>query len=746
MLKPMLAALADPPLADPSLVYEPKYDGIRAIAEVPAGASADHVVLWSRLGNDKTAQFPEIAAALTAWAHRTSEPVVLDGEIVALDGKGRPAGFQRLQGRIHLTDGSPQRSARRSPKASALSAPPSALSPQPSALQGSSQPVAFIAFDILRRGRTDLRERPLHERRRILEEVFSNTRSPLLRISDQVRGDGRALFDQAHEQGWEGLIAKQIDSKYKSGKRTPDWRKLKIVQEQEFVIGGWTEPRQSRQYFGALLLGVYEEDNRRERQGRREQFSKSDSGKARTAHAKSRKMSSASSANSAVGALTYIGHTGTGFNERELARLMRLLEPLETTECPFAVQPKTNERAHWVRPKLVAQVKFTEWTDDNKLRHPVYLGLRDDKKPEDVRRERKPSEVRLKPDATSASASPVGSGFSRIERTAAPNTSMKVRLKPDATSITNLIEQLRAIEDGKGNGTIDVGGDTLAVTNLGKVFWPKQKFTKGDLFRYYAAIAPYILPAVADRPLVMKRFPNGIQGKPFYQHRVEEAMPGVRIETVAVADRRPQIIGGSLKTLMYTTQLAAISQDPWFSRVQSPESADHVALDLDPSTGVPFNRVLDVARWIRDELEMLGADGFPKTSGSDGLHIYIPLPPGTPYDAGLLFCQIIATVVATKHPKEATVERAVNARGKRVYVDCLQNILGKTLATAYSARGSEYAGVSTPLTWKEIDRGVRREDFTIETVPARLNEVGDLWKGLRESKGIDFSRVARYQQ
>jgi bifunctional non-homologous end joining protein LigD len=705
MLKPMLASLADPPLADASLVYEPKYDGIRAIADVPAGTSADSVVLWSRLGNEKTAQFPEIATALETWARRRSEPVVLDGEIVALDEKGRPAGFQKLQGRIHLTDGGHADPKRRS------SRPRSSLpSASPTSPDASRSSVAFIAFDILRRGRTDLRERPLRERRAILEEVFSNTRSPLLRISDQVRGDGRALFEQAHEQGWEGLIAKQIDSKYKSGKRTPDWRKLKIVKEQEFVIGGWTEPRQSRQYFGALLLGVYEQ-----RKGH-----KGDKG-----HKEDDE-------------LVYVGHTGTGFNERELARVMRLLEPLETTECPFAVRPKSNERAHWVRPTLVAQVKFTEWTDDNKLRHPVYLGLRDDKKPEEVRRERTPGETGRPSFARSASARPAAA---RSNREASGGGKADA---PSAVATTALIEQLRAIEDGKGSGTIDLGGDTLAVTNLGKVFWPKQKLTKGDLFRYYAAVAPCVLPAIADRALVMKRFPNGIQAKPFYQHRVEEVPAGVRLETVAVAERRPQIVGGTLKTLMYTTQLAAISQDPWFSRVQSPQSADHVALDLDPSAGVAFDRVLDVARWIHDELEMLGAEGFPKTSGADGLHIYIPLPPGTPYDAGLLFCQIIATVVTRKHPKEATIERAVNARGKRVYIDCLQNILGKTLATAYSARASDYAGVSTPLSWDEVYRGVDREDFTIQTVPQRVKKVGDLWKGLRDSKGVDLSRVARY--
>src|SRR6059036_2253993 len=192
------------------------------------------------------------------------------------------------------------------------------------------------------------------------------------------------------------------------------------------------------------------------------------------------------------------------------------------------------------------------------------------------------------------------------------------------------------------------------------------------------------------------------------------------------------------------TQLAAISQDPWFSRAASPESADYVALDLDPAEGVPFSRVLDVARWIRDELDALGAVGVAKTSGADGLHVYVPLPAGTPYDAGLLFCQIVATVVVQKHPKVATVERSVRARGPKVYIDCLQNIPGKTLATAYSARASEYAGVSAPLTWKEIDEGIDREAFTIRTMPARLKEVGDLWAGLRKSKGVDLSRATRY--
>jgi bifunctional non-homologous end joining protein LigD len=657
MLQPMLASLMDAPLDDPHFVYEPKYDGIRAIVEVDPGGS---VRVWSRLGNEKTHQFPEITEALRLWGRKQKAPVVIDGEIVALDGKGEPAGFQQLQGRIHLTEGTP------------------------------SDNVAFIAFDILRVGRDDLRDKPLVDRRQVLERVFGKTRSPLLRISTMVRGDGRALYKEALEHGWEGLIAKDAASAYKSGKRTPEWRKVKIVHEQEFVIGGWTEPRHTRSYFGALLLGVFEN-----------------------------------------GALIYTGHTGTGFNEKELARLMKLLTPLETNACPFAVKPKTNQRPHWVRPERVAQIKFTEWTGDGKLRHPVYLGLRDDKRAADVTREERPR-VR-------------GSGY----RVARPGVRGSEPKEPDTRNpepgTQALVDELRAIEATRRDGVITLpDGAKLTVTNLHKVFWPKQKLTKGDLFRYYVHAAPYLLPAVADRPLVMKRYPNGIDGKWFYQHRVDDAPAGVRRERVHVAESREQIVGGTLIALLYMTQLASISQDPWFSRVRHPEFADHAALDLDPPDDVPFSTVLDVARWIRDELDTLGATGMPKTSGASGLHIYVPLPPSTPYDAGFLFCQIVATVVAQKHPRQATVERSVRARGRRVYIDFMQNVLGKTLATAYSARASEYAGVSAPLTWKEVDDGIDREAFTIESMPERLKTMGDEWADLRRAKGIDLSRVARY--
>ncbi len=665
-LLPMLASLGGAPLEDPELLYELKYDGIRAIAEVPGGAQAGRVRLWSRLGNEKTSEFPDIVAALERWGRRRDWAVVLDGEIVALDARGNPAGFQQLQ----------RRGGR----------------------------VAFIAFDLLRQGAVDLRGRPLVERRAALEQLFRRTkagRGAILRISEMVHGDGRALYARALKNGWEGLIAKHANSRYKSGRRTPDWRKLKIVHEQEFVIGGWTEPRQSRSHFGALLLGVYER-----------------------------------------GRLIYVGHIGTGFDERQLERLIKLMKPLETDRCPFHEPPRANQRPHWTKPALVAEVRFSEWTADGNLRHPVFVALRDDKRAKDVRRERAAPRVAAR-GVRSSEFSVLGSRSTSRSRSSNLNTNREPRTKNP-----ELLDQLSALEAAHRDGVVDLGdGSHLSVTNLHKVFWPRQKLTKGDLLRYYVQAAPFILPVVADRPLVMKRFPNGINGEPFYQHRAVEPPPGVRVETVDAPgtpgkhDPRPQFVGGDLTTLLYMAQLAAISQDPWFSRVQSLHDADHAALDLDPMPDVPFAQVLDVARWIRDELHALGAIGFPKTSGADGLHVYVPLPPETPYDAGLLFCQIVATVVAQKHPKVATLERSVKARGKRVYIDCLQNILGKTLAAAYSARASDYAGVSTPLTWAEVDEGVDREAFTITSLPARLKSVGDLWKSLRRSKGVDFAKT-----
>jgi bifunctional non-homologous end joining protein LigD len=691
-VRPMLATLADPPLTGQGLVYEPKYDGIRALVHVGPKREQDGVRIWSRLGNDKTSQFPSIVRALEGIRKSLKGPLLLDGEIVALDEQGRPAGFQRLQGRIHLTGDLDVQAIDK------------------------AQPAALIAFDLLRDGDEDLRGLSLTERRTRLDARLAHAQSSTLRISEQATGDGRALQARALAEGWEGLIVKDARAPYQSGRRSPSWRKKKVVHEQEFVIGGWTEPRQTRQYFGALLLGV--------RDG-------------------------------AGDALKYVGHTGTGFNQSELARVWKLLKARETGASPFSSRIKTNEPAHWVRPDLVAQVKFTEWTSDDKLRHPVYLGLRDDKLAADVVRE-EPRVVRTgRP--SSAAKTPGGKTEGRRilmmkPRGAAGSAPPDVKRSTSADP-SSVVAQLNALEDARRDGTLQLpDGTALGVTNLAKLYWPAAKLTKGALLRYYAEVSPLILPAVADRPLVMKRFPNGIGGMAFYQQRSrqENPPPGVRIEVlpdgldpISEPDAR-RFVGGSLITLLYMTQLSAISQDPWFSRVQSPLDADYVALDLDPGEGTPFARVLDVARWIRDELASLRVQAVPKTSGSSGLHIYVPLPPETSYESGMLFCQIVATVIASRHPRVATVERAVRARPKgTVYVDFLQNIMGKTLATAYSARASTFAGVSTPLRWEELDEDINPQDFTISTAPARFRETGDLWARLRTKKTADLEAVFR---
>lgn len=655
-MEPMLATLAEAPLVDPNLVYEPKYDGIRALVSVAPRRGAVEVAIASRKGNDKTKQFPEVVEALARWGKRRQQPALLDGEIVALDDNGDPVGFERLQERIHQT------SAR-----------------QVARLVG-ERPVAFVAFDLLRDGAEDLAELPLAARRTRLEAALAGGLDSTLRMSRQERGDGRALLEEARAHGWEGIVAKDARSTYKAGRRTLDWRKLKLVKRQELVIGGFTEAKGARSHFGALLVGLPTES----------------------------------------GKLRYAGHVGGGFTDKELAHVSRLLAARKTAASPFdGPLPAANGKPHFVRPELVAEVQFAEWTSEGYLRQPVYLGLRDDLVPGALNVEVKP------PPAAPPSARALEAG--------------------DLGQITAAFEALAA----RGSGKLEVPGAVLDLGNLGKPLWPELGLTKGDLFRYYLAVSPYLLPVVRDRPLVMKRFPDGIAGNAFYQQRAPEPVPrGVRSERVDIGDDVPaRLVGGDLATLLHMVQLAVISQDPWFSRAQSPFEMDSAAIDLDPMAEAPFSRVRDVARWVHDELEALGVPGWLKTSGSRGLHVFLPLRPGTSYESGMLFCQIVASFVVHRHPEAATVERTVSKRDpKTVYIDCLQNISGKTLACAYSARASDYAGASTPLAWDELTEALDPRAFTIKTLPARLAEVGDLWAGLRAAPGIDLEAALERAQ
>jgi bifunctional non-homologous end joining protein LigD len=673
-LEPMYASIGTE-IPDKGWTFEPKYDGIRVLAF----ATPTEVKLITRNGKDKAEQFPEIVSALKKLTSQTKRPLVLDGEIVAL-ANGEPARFQELQGRIQV-------------KQSQLIARYSAATP-----------AALILFDILMDGNDVLIGEPWTERRAQLLARVGKRTSTYLRVTESVEDDGKKMLEKARRQGWEGIIAKRMDSRYEPGKRTPAWLKLKIEFREEFVVGGYTEPRNSREYIGALLLGYFDGDR-----------------------------------------FIYVGHTGGGFTRQSLNDMYKRLKPLERKTSPFEETPKTNEKVHWVKPEVVVEVKFNEWTADRRLRQPIFIGVRDDKAAKDVEIElpsvqRKPigggtiaqRSTRVNVPARAKVATRASAPRERPSRPAPAKSLEKVDKKA-------IMGQLSTIEEAGGAGTLDFGGrKTLKISNLDKIFFPKEKYTKGDVMRYYTRIADFILPTIQDRPLVLKRFPNGVNGESFYQHKASETTPPeVRVELIETGEveKQPRIIGGDLLTLLYTIQLGAISVDPWHSRVQSPEYPDYTIIDLDPGPRASFARVVQIARWAKEVIDGFGLDAAIKTSGSTGLHIYLPLPPKTPNEAAMLVAQVIATKVANGHPKEATIERSVKARGAgTVYVDYLQNIQGKTVAGPYCVRAKPGATVSTPLEWNELTEDLDPRDFHLGNAADRFEKIGDIWNEAMRKK------------
>jgi bifunctional non-homologous end joining protein LigD len=306
------------------------------------------------------------------------------------------------------------------------------------------------------------------------------------------------------------------------------------------------------------------------------------------------------------------------------------------------------------------------------------------------------------------------------------------KARSKASAAASVVEQLEEVERDGGDGTVQLGrGATLSVSSLGKVFFPRDGITKGDVMRFYARVEEAILPVMRDRPLVLKRYPDGIEGQSFYQQKAPDKVPpAVRAETIRneQGEQQRRLIGGDLATLLYTVQLGAVSVDPWHSRVSKLELADFTILDLDPGPKAPFSRVVEVAKLVHEELDGLGLTAVAKTSGSSGMHIVIPLRPGVSDETAVLAAQLIATRVSTRAPGIATIERSVSARPTgTVYVDYLQNIRAKTVAAAYAVRARPGATVSTPLEWKEVDKTLDPRDFSIATVPERLRRRGDIW-------------------
>lgn len=688
--EPMYASVGTDMPVGSGWTFEPKYDGMRVLAE----ASTDGVRLVTRNGKNKAPQFPEIVASLTRLVRRKRKPVVLDGEIVALDAKGNAAPFQRLQGRFHLGE-----------RAAIASLSIDA-------------PAALVAFDLLAVGTRSLTSAPWTTRREELEAlVGAGDRS--LRVSESS-ADGERMLRTAQRSGWEGVIAKRVDAAYAAGARSRDWLKLKLQHRAEFVVGGFTEPRRTRPYLGAILLGYFDDD----------------------------------------GVLRYVGHTGGGFDHEGLREMRERLDRLERKTSPFATVPHANDVVHWVRPEVMVEVKFAEWTADGRLRQPIYLGVRDDKSAREVKRERESVQRWGHADADRVTA-PRRAAAAR-ERPQRTRTRTTKRAARGTTTRTTTSAAERAINGGKrvskavvapgrhagearkavaqieeimrspGDGTLELGGGKrLHVSSLDKPYFPASGITKGELMRYYAQVAPVLLPLIAGRPLVLKRYPDGLGGGSFFQQSAGATTPDeVRMAELDTADgeRTRRIIAGDLFTLLYTVQIGTIAVHPWESRLTTIDQADYSTIDLDPGDGVEFSAVVALARLVKAELDTLGLTAALKTSGSRGLHIAVPLPRRTSYDDAARLAERVATRVADAHPELATVERRLDKRPRgTIYVDAQQNARGKSMVSAYSARAREPGAVSAPLRWTELRSTLRLEAFTIRTMPARLARVGDLW-------------------
>ena len=518
-----------------------------------------------------------------------------------------------------------------------------------------SRPVVMFAFDLLYLDGYDLRQVALAERKKLLEEIL--TPAPVLRFSAHFAGAGEEMLAAAREAGLEGILAKRANSCYEP-RRSREWLKLKLVHQQEFVICGFTSGE--RDYFGALVLGAYER-----------------------------------------GQLVWVGNVGTGFDQKMMANLHRRLEPLIVPKSPFGVAHKMLRDVTWVRPELVSMVKFSNWTEDSRLRAPVFLGLRTDVDPRDCVREDSARESEDPP--------PRRGGI----------------LRSRETLLTGRQEEAKVSVDGR----------ELKFTNLNKVFYPRQGYNKRDLINYYDSIAELILPHLKDRPLSLKRYPNGIDEDYFFQKDVKENFaPWLRTEPIyhSETSQAPTryVLAEDRASLLYLANLACIDHNPWMSRVGSLDNPDFVLIDLDPQE-CKFDMIVEAALLVRKHLDALGLEGYPKTTGGDGMHVYVPLEPVYSYEEARQFARLVQMLVMHERPDLFTTPRAVARRvTNKVYFDADQVGKTKTIAAPYVLRAYDGAPVATPLDWKEVRPGLTPQQFHIGNARARFEKVGDLFAGV----------------
>jgi bifunctional non-homologous end joining protein LigD len=542
----------------------------------------------------------------------------------------------------------------------------------PAAKLVSDIPVTYYVFDLLYCDGYDLRDAPLLARKELLRRLLRPD-GPV-RFSDHQIEHGRELFDLAREKGLEGIVGKRSDSRY-SGARSASWVKIKATRALDAVVGGWTAPRAGRAHFGSLLLGLYEGNT-----------------------------------------LRFIGHVGSGFDEKTQEAVAKELRGRQLAKCPFDKTPETNEQAYWARPELVARVRYGEWTDERRLRHPVFLALRADARPEDCQ---------------------------WAGETPAAQSPAVVRAPEIAGRVLAQQAQIEAeLFSGKAETvTIELDGKRFRLTHLNKVYFPGPAFTKRHLLAYYYRMADHILPFLKDRPLVLRRYPDGVQGQAFFQKDLREGM-GIPEWFVTVAipseGKGAEIryaIANDRASLLFLTNLGCIDHNPWSSRRDGLEHPDYFFFDLDPSEGAEFSVVVEVARALCEKLSALGMKFFLKTSGATGLHIYLPVVRGYSYKQLRAFGDVIAHLAAADLPKKVTFEHAVaRRRPGTVLIDVDQNAEGRPLAAVYSVRAFPQAPVSAPLLPRELRPSLRPEKFNLKSMPARIREKGDLWANFWTSR------------
>src|SRR5258707_448828 len=474
--------------------------------------------------------------------------------------------------------------------------------------------VVYFAFDLLYCDGYDLREAPLLERKQLLQRLLYT--SERFRYADHQLEHGKELFARAEQHGLEGIVAKRADSPYVSD-RSPCWVKLKITKTVDAVVGGWTEARTAALPFGSLLLGLY--------QGKK---------------------------------LRFIGHVGSGFDAKKLEELSDRFKVLASTTCPFDAAPETNEKPTWITPSLVARVKFSGWTQEHSLRHPVFVALCEDVQPTDSQWEKE--------------AAPVATAPAVVRAPEIVGRVLSTKAQIEAELFKGRAETV----------TFEIEGKRLRLSNLNKVYFPESGYTKRDLLAYYYRTADFILPFLRDRALVLRRYPDGIKGQAFFQKDLREGVPDW-FKTVPVdSEHRGELIhyatASDRASLLFLTGLGCIDHNPWSNRLDDLEHPDYFFFDLDPSDGTEFSVVVAIARALHEKLEELQLANFLKTSGATGIHIYIPVEPVYTYEQLRTFGEIIARTVTAEHPSLVTHERIVAKRpAGRVLIDVQQNEIGR---------------------------------------------------------------------